>query len=153
MTAVTASARGQVPNRKAPKLDVLSASEWKQIDRGVDRGLAWLATQQLPDGSWPTYESGQVAVTSLATMAFLSRGHRPGEGPYGAVIDRAIDYVMSQQQSNGLFYGSATDMPATDWYEGAQTATYNHAIAGLMLCEVFGITDEARAKKLRPALE
>ena len=30
---------------------------------------------------------------------------------------------------------------------------YNHAIAGLMLCEAYGTTDQARTAKLRPAIE
>jgi hypothetical protein len=135
-----------------PSSDVLSAEQWKAVDVGVDRGLAWLAARQQEDGSIPTLESGQPGITSLAIMAFLSRGHRPGAGPYGAFLDRAIDFVIEQQRESGLLYGGSTDMPATDWYQGSHTATYNHAIAGLMLCEAYGMTDEQRAKKLRPAI-
>jgi hypothetical protein len=77
-------------DRRAPKLDILTVEQWKNVDDGVDRGLAWLASQQRADGSFPTMESGQPAVTSLAVMAFLSRGHMPGDGPYGNRLDRAI---------------------------------------------------------------
>src|SRR6478609_8952205 len=75
--------RAQGVERQAPRLDVLTVDQWKKIDDGVDRGIAWLALQQRADGSFPTLESGQPAVTSLAVMAFLSRGHLPGGGPYG----------------------------------------------------------------------
>jgi hypothetical protein len=146
-------ARAQDVDRHAPRLDVLSVDKWKKVDDAVDRGLAWLASQQRTDGSFPTFESGQPAVTSLAVMAFLSRGHMPGDGPYGKRLDRAIDFVLVQQQTEGLLYGASTDMPITDWNQGSHTANYNHAIAGLMLGEVFGMTDDERTNKLRPAIE
>ena len=149
-TVARSQAAGQ---REPPSQDVLSPAQWRKVDDGVDRGLAYLASLQLPDGSIPTFETGQPAVTSLAVMAFLSRGHCPGEGPYGATIDRAIDYVLAQQRDDGLLYS----LPITDatYVEnrGSHTATYNHAIAGLMLGEAFGMTDKTRAKKLRPAIE
>jgi hypothetical protein len=145
---------GEDVDRQAPRLDVLSVNQWKNIDDAVDRGLAWLALQQREDGSFPTMESGQPAVTSLAVMAFLSRGHVPGIGPYGKRLDRAIDFVVAQQQDEGLLYGASTDMPMiNNWNQGPHVANYNHAIAGLMLGEVFGMTDGQREKKLRPVID
>jgi hypothetical protein len=146
-------AQGQTTERQAPFLDALSPDQWRRVDNCVDRGLAWLASKQQQDGSFPTAASGQPAVTSLAVMAFLSRGHVPGTGPYGKQLDRAIDFVLAQQQPEGLLFGSSTEMPVTDWNQGSHTANYNHAISGLMLGEVFGMTDKERAQKLRPAIE
>src|SRR5689334_19766195 len=91
-------AQGQTTERQAPFLDALSPDQWRRVDNCVDRGLAWLASKQQQDGSFPTAASGQPAVTSLAVMAFLSRGHVPGTGPYGKQLDRAIDFVLAQQQ-------------------------------------------------------
>jgi hypothetical protein len=153
LVASPIAVRAQKIDRGAPSADVLSADQWKSVDETVDRGLAWLAAQQLPDGSIPTIDTAQPAVTSLAVMAFLSRGHRPGVGPYGEVIDRGIDFVISQQRDDGLLYGSPTSMPSTQWYQGSHTATYNHAIAGLMLGEAYGMTEGERTKKLRPVIE
>ena len=133
--------------------EVLSPETWKRIDDGVDRGLAWLASQQLPDGSFPTYDTGQPAITSLAVMAFLSRGHTAGAGPYGDTLDKAIDFVLRQQREDGLLFDGDTTVPVTDWGEGSHAAMYNHAIAGLMLGEAYGMTDGDRAAKLRPAIE
>src|SRR3989442_15362643 len=94
----------QVSNAAAPKslMAALPPAKWQQVEKSVDRGLAWIASQQAADGSFPTLPSGQPGVTSLATMAFLSRGHQPGAGPYGKRINRAIDYVLSCQGPNGL---------------------------------------------------
>jgi hypothetical protein len=85
-------------------------------------------------------------------MAFLSRGHVPGRGPYGELLNRGIDFVLSSQQDNGLLYG----LPISEgWerYDGSHTAIYNHAIAGLMLAEVYGMTDEPLQDRLRVAVE
>jgi hypothetical protein len=147
------AADAQNAERQAPALDALSADQWKKVDNSVDHGLAWLALKQQQDGSFSTATSGQPAVTSLAVMAFLSRGHVPGVGPYGKQLNHAIDFVLAQQQPEGLLFGSSTEMPVTDWNQGSHTANYNHAISGLMLGEVFGMTDEQRSQKLRPAIE
>jgi hypothetical protein len=58
-------------------------AEWVRVERSVDSGLAWLASQQAQDGSFPSNPVAQPAVTSLAVMAFLSRGHLSGQGQYG----------------------------------------------------------------------
>jgi hypothetical protein len=135
-----------------PDLNSITSSKWKAIEKGVDQGLKYLASQQLPDGSLSSTDTGQPAITSLGIMAFLSRGHVPGLGPYGKTLDRAIDFVIQQQREDGLLYSGVTDVPWQLHY-GSHTATYNHAIAGLMLGEVYGLTDSARAKKLRPVIE
>jgi hypothetical protein len=148
----TCLVQAQSLERQAPRMDVLTEEQWKRVDDGVDRGLAWLAAQQQADGAFPSLETGQPAVTSLGVMAFISRGHVPGVGPYGDTLNKAIDFVLRQQRDDGLLYGAPTDMPY-EYLEGSHTGTYNHAIAGLMLGEVYGMSDEKLAKKLRPAIE
>ena len=68
----------------------LSPAQWKQMENCVDRALAWIASSQAADGSFPSLQPGQPAVTSLCVLAFLSRGHQPGFGPYGVQMNRAI---------------------------------------------------------------
>ncbi|MCA1686896.1 MAG: prenyltransferase, partial [Planctomycetia bacterium] len=62
-----------------------------QTDRAIRDGLAWLSKQQNADGSFGsgTYR-GNIAVTSLAGLAFMAAGSSPGRGPYGSQIDRAL---------------------------------------------------------------
>ena len=139
--------------RREPRLEVLSDQRWKDIDASVGKALAWLSTQQAPDGSFATKPSGQPGVTSLCVMAYLSSGHSPGQGPYGERLERAIDFVLSCQREDGLFSLEDTVLPADAWTEASHTATYNHAISGLMLGEVYGQTDGTRAKKIQPAIE
>ena len=66
-----------------PADDVLTEEEWQALDQSVEKGLAWLASQQQPDGSFPTMPFGQPGVTALCELAFLSHGHVPDEGEYG----------------------------------------------------------------------
>lgn len=125
------------------------AARTQTLDRGkdrltdsVDRGLAFLATQQESDGAWQLGGRGKnAAVTSLAIMAFLSAGHVPGEGPYQATVEKGIRWVLSQQQPNGLF-GPAT------WEE-----MYQHGISTMMMCEVAAMSDAKTAREIKTKLE
>jgi hypothetical protein len=130
----------------------LPPAEWARVESCVDNALVWIASQQAVDGSFPTRPSAQPAVTSLCVLAFLSRGHRPGAGPYGAQLNLAIDYVLSCQMSDGLF-SRETPGPVLVDNQPSQTATYNHAIAGLMLGEVFGHVSGQRSKKIKLAVQ
>ena len=139
-----------VPRKSLP--DALSPAKWRQMEESVDRALAWLVAQQQADGSFSTAASGQPAVTSLGVMALLSRGHQPGAGPYGEQINRAIDFVLSCQLEDGLF---CQIVPGPVWIcrQPSHTALYNHAIAGLMLGDVYGQVTGEQAKRIKTAIE
>ena len=136
----------------------LSPQAWTQVELSIDRGLKWLGSQQAADGSFRAPEAAQPAATSLAVMAYLSKGHLPGEGPYGAQLDLAIDYVLRCQQADGLLASGGAgnrgyvDFQAATSSASGKSANYNHGISGLMLTEVYGTTDRARAARLKPAV-
>src|SRR5262245_69090 len=67
----------------------LSPRAWEQVEQSIERALAWLARVQNGDGSFEAPDTAQPAATSLAIMAFISKGHMPGEGPYGRNLDLA----------------------------------------------------------------
>ena len=84
-------------------------------------------------------------------MAFLSCGYQPGKGKYGENLNRAIDFVLGCQQPDGLF--SYLEPETYHVHQGAShTATYNHAIAGMMLCEVYGQVSPDRSAKIERAV-
>lgn len=128
--------------------DALTPESWERVEQSIDRGLEWLAGVQEADGSFRAPAMGQPGVTSLAVMAFLSRGHLPGEGPYGAIMDRGIEFVMATQRRDGLF-SFADPGRSHQTKHPSKAAMYNHAIAGLMLTEVYGMTDGRRARRIR----
>ncbi len=138
----------------APSSDLSSAlppNEWSRIESSVDAGLRWLAAQQTADGQFPSEPVAQPAVTSLAIMAFLSRGHVPDHGPYGVQLSRAIDFVLSTQKRQGYF-SLLPLTPGGGEPNTSQTVHYNHAIAGLMLGEVYGMTTAERSRQIEDAL-
>ncbi len=132
--------------------EALADDQWRRVDESIDRGLRFIATQQRPNGSFPSSLGGQPAVTSLGVMAYLSRGHQPGEGPYGAVLTKAIDYVVGCQEESGLIVADHNRYPGWASRRRPHTATYNHAISGLMLGEVYGHGDAELNKRLRPVI-
>ena len=117
-----------------------------ETDTAIKNGLAWLARNQNADGSFGsgTYR-GNIAVTSLAGLAFMSSGSSPGRGPYGAQIDKALAYVMDNTSPSGFIAvrGSSTHGPM-----------YSHGFGTLFLAEAYGMTHRPEIReKLRKAVQ
>jgi hypothetical protein len=121
------------------------------LDGSITRGLAYLARQQQPDGSFQNREKGsdrnpkfggpKVALTGLSLMAFLSSGRMPETGRHGLVVRNAIDYLTKACPDDG-YYGKV---------DGSRM--YGHAIATLALAEVYGMeADATQRKNVRAAL-
>jgi hypothetical protein len=147
-------AAAQQPS-SAPRMDILSTTEWEQVDASIQRALEWLIRQQQPDGSFPTDNHGQPGVTALVTMALLTQGHLPGDGGKGRALDRALDYILSCQRPNGLISAVGHDgaiVPHTK-SSASVPSTYNHAISGLALAEVYGIGSDRDSGPLQQAIE
>jgi hypothetical protein len=115
--------------------------------KAIDAGLAFLAARQHSDG-W--FGSGSVyrrnvAVTSLAGMAFLSAGHTPGRGRFGVTVDQAIQFILESAEPSGYIIRADS---------AAHGPMYGHGFATLFLAEVYGMTprDEV-GKALRAAVQ
>jgi hypothetical protein len=132
--------------------DAVSAHDSVEITpeqvQAIQAGLAWLAANQQPDGSWSgkigyklnngynyDAEGAHVGVTSLALMAFLAGGHLPGRGEYGAVVERGLDFVLRQAGDDGYITHLGSRM-------------YSHAFATLFLAEVYGMTRREDLKRV-----
>ena len=133
--------------------DVLSAEKLAEVEASIERGLAWLDSQQQPDGSFPTYPSGQPGITGLVVMAFMSSGYEPSNGKYGDTLRSAIDFMISTQQDDGLYSFVKPVQPVTKWHQATHTSMYNHAIAGLALSEAYGMSSGQNLSTLTQSIE
>jgi hypothetical protein len=132
--------------------DVLSGAEWREVDAAVERALSWLASQQQPDGSFPSIEMGQPGVTCLAMMAFMAHGHIPGDGPFGPNLEKATDFVLASQRPNGLLSRVGPDgekISRNIVHEIGEAAAYNHAISSLALSELYGMSQTERSERIQ----
>lgn len=142
----------------AQNAETLRVRYQPRLDAAVDRGLEYLAGKQItrdaavamgrPElaGSFEEPASmGNTGVTSLAVMAFLAKGHLPGRGRYGELINHGIDYVLSQQLENGL-------LVSHDQKGRTTGLMYEHSISTLLLGEVSGMVDPVRQQKVDDVL-
>ncbi len=98
----------------------------------IDKGLTFLAGRQQDDGAFGSGGySRNVGVCGLAGMAFLSAGSTPGRGPYGAAIEKCIDFLLSNTEESGFINvaGAPSHGPM-----------YGHGFATLFLAETYGMT-------------
>ncbi len=101
-----------------------------EMERAVRRGLAALADIQNEDGTFGSGRFGRnVAVTSLAALAFMSDGHLPGRGRYGPVVEKALKNILENATETGLVAGDTANGPM-----------YGHGFAALFLGEIYGMT-------------
>jgi len=120
----------------------------------VERGLAWLASRQNPDGSWTNRvgyklyeeyfgeENESVDVTAIACMALVSGGNVPGRGRYGKHVANGVGWLLSKvREEDGYITHAGSRM-------------YSHAFATLFLAEIYGMTRQAEIKpKLKRAVD
>jgi squalene cyclase len=109
--------------------------------KATARALEWLARQQNQDGSWsePRYPHN-TAITSFALLAFLSQGHLPGQGLYGPEVARGMRYLLAVAREDGYLAGSR---------DTGHGNMYCHAMATLVLAELWGITSD---RDIKPVL-
>jgi hypothetical protein len=116
-----------------------------RTQRAIDDGLRWLSRQQHADGAFGTgIRSGNVAVTSLAAIAFMAGGHQPGRGEYGDAVNRALRQVLSCERR---------DMPGLLERNDRERPMYGHGYGTLFLAEAYGmVNDPVLRESLRGTL-
>jgi hypothetical protein len=124
-----------------------------EADRVIENGLRYLKAAQHQDGSFGTGGyMGNVAVSSLGGLAFMAGGHQPNRGAYGAVVTRALKFVLSQSGRQG---------PAGFLHNPLATPhgpMYGHGFGTLFLAESSGMVHdkslrEEVTKKLHRAVD
>ncbi|MCW8133859.1 MAG: hypothetical protein KIS92_26160, partial [Planctomycetota bacterium] len=111
-------------------------------ESAVDKALEWLARNQEADGHWDLakHECAEnpppdVGGTGLALLAFLGAGHTEKVGKYKDNVRRAQEWLMAQQQANGVIYSK---------FRGNG---YCHAVAGLALAEAAAMGRNPKVKE------
>lgn len=103
-----------------------------ESEAALQRGLDWLARNQGPNGNW---DSNDLGLVGMGALAFMSAGHAPGRGKYGATVKRAIDYMTSKVRADGVLNQS-----------DAQRDLYNHGLATFVLGQAYGMTSNQDRK-------
>lgn len=97
----------------------------------LGRGHAYLARNQAADGQFAGQMGGNVAVVSLAGLAWIAAGSLPGRGPYGDSVSRAVDLVAAACGENGFIANSDAIQ---------RGPMYGQGFATLFLSEVLGMS-------------
>lgn len=120
-----------------------------ESEAAVELSLRWFSGIQSRDGHWDaeTWGAGQVqldengvdrrfagrdadtGITALVTLSFLGAGYTHESGKYAVSVDRALHWLISQQDENGSLAGNATHY----------ARMYCHAMATYALAEALGM--------------
>jgi prenyltransferase beta subunit len=112
------------------------------LESSVSKGLNFLAQQQDPEGFFDGGGSSKILTTARAVLAFLGSGNVPDVGKYGLKVRQALEWLLSQQTSQGGF-GTLR-----------QRGMRGHGMATLALAQAYGVdTNSERRVRIRAALE
>ena len=141
------SAASLLPQMPAQEAHPAAGMIDRNTDTAINASLDWLARQQHADGSFGTNQyTGNVAVTSLAGLAFMSAGHQPGRGRYGEHVTRALRYIL-RCEDPGI--PGFLNNPRAQFHG----PMYGHGFAALFLAEVYGMVNEVNLRnELRATL-
>jgi hypothetical protein len=133
---VLADERDNLPDGSASKGMITS-----QAEEAIRKGLAYLSRNRNNDngyGSTVNYK-GNIAVTSLAGLAFMAGGHEPGRGQYGKIVTDCVEFVLNHEQANPPGY--LHNPNATP-----HGPMYGHGFGTLLLAEVHGMVASKRLR-------
>src|SRR5262249_26808594 len=137
--------RDRIPDGSASRGMITAKTE-----QAIQRGLAYLSARRESNGSFGTHGyKGNVAVTSLAAMAFMCAGYQPHRGTAGKVILDALKFVLSQENRTGTYPGYLHNP-----FASPHGPMYGHGFATLFLGEVYGMVhDRTLRDKVRGTLQ
>lgn len=128
-------ATGRTPEKRKELLAKYGGDE--STEQAVAQGIKWLKQTQEPDGSWNPEKSGglkeyKIGLTALSLLTFLGDGNSSQTGSYSKTVKAGIKYLVSNQQSSGLFGPSQIDGKTINYM-------YNHGVATLAVIEDYVI--------------
>src|SRR5947209_499051 len=114
-----------------------------EVKRSIEKGLAWIAKTQAPDGHWEANGGAYpTTMTALGGMALLMEGSTIRDGKYSEKIRKAVDWFMERSQRNGLL-GNPNNPTESARY------MYGHGYGMLFLAQVYGEEEDNDRRKKR----
>ena len=157
---------GRTEGARADRLKKFAGGYGEKIEAAVMQALRWMVPQQKPEGCWGDIskynqtwharkwtasmgsEQRATRLTSLCLLAFLAHGETPQSTEFGEPVQRAIEYLLAQQDpETGLFVPLASSRPEKS---GEDLGVYAHAQATYALAEAYALT---RAPALKRPVE
>ncbi len=135
------------PRFPRPSPDVTDA----QV-KAVQRGLAWLAKRQHPDGSWSDDPNGSLAITSLTLLSFMANGNTESRGRYRAAVRKGLKLLLRMVTTPGA---ATPDTPVGFIHRKRDKLSKMHAhgYATLVLALALGMSEERdRREEIRSKL-
>jgi hypothetical protein len=141
--------------------------EPKKLSANVNKGLAWLAQQQLEGGGWGQGDesarmgdsnqklrgAANVADTAMAALALMRAGSTPTSGEYATNVRRAVEFVCASVEKSDENSLSVTDVNGTR-LQGKLGTYVDTFLAGLLLAEVKdAMGDDAANARVLAALD
>lgn len=135
----------------------------KPLTAAVDKGLAYLVSQQKENGGWGqgggwrndvqgggrvegAADPADVANTAIATLALLRAGHTPGQGKYAKNVARAVEFICANVEKADAKSLYVTDVRGTQ-VQGKIGPYVDTFLTSLVLAEVKGRMPEEKGEK------
>ena len=119
----------------------------RRTEEAVQSGLAWLARNQLKDGSWSLtgpysggvteHEENKVAATAMALLAFQGAGSTHRTGKWQRNVTRGWNWLIERQSPDGGFFA-----------EGPMNhRLYTDGLCTIAVCELLGMSKDDRYRE------
>jgi hypothetical protein len=124
-----------------------------ETEAAIERGLAFLARAQQPDGRWSlarfpgatAFDGGSIesdtAATGLALLCFLGAGYDHFGETYADTVRRGLEFLRAVQRPDGDLYLESDEV------SNRSARLYSHGIAAMALCEAVGMTGDPLVKE------
>src|SRR5262245_9296892 len=111
-------------------------------DKAIEKGLDFLARDSRGGPFGRAHYRGNVAVNSLAALAFMAGGNQPDRGKYGRIVTDTLKFILAQSKPNGWDAGFLNNPRATP-----HGPMYGHGFGTLFLGEVHGMVHQERLRE------
>jgi squalene-hopene/tetraprenyl-beta-curcumene cyclase len=76
-----------------------------EVQRAIDKGLAWLVSAQQPDGYWSTADHPAISALALVALQGDPSSENRLKKPRPEVVQKGYDFLLSLAKPDGAFFG------------------------------------------------